>query len=299
MSARALVTGSTGFIGGALTRRLVQDGWEVHSVVRPSSNPEAIAGLRNICQLHTHDGSTEQLLSIMREADPHVVFHLASLFLAEHQPVNVEDLIHSNVLFSTQLVEAMVRNDCKRLVNTGTSWQHYHTTDYRPVNLYAATKQAFEDILLYYHDAHQLSVITLKLLDTYGPDDRRGKFVNLLQHGAQSGETLRVSPGDQLIDVVHVEDVTRAFWMAADRLVSVGSSILEAYCVSSGRPISLRELVRSFQDAGALELEVEWDARPYRTREVMAPGCDRPWLPGWEPLVSLNQGLRQLVKGSG
>ena len=118
MSARALVTGSTGFIGGALTRRLADDGWQVHCVVRPSSNPEVTAELGNSCQVHTHDGTTGQLLSILREANPDIVFHLASLFIAEHTPESVEDLIHSNVLFSTQLVEALAHSACRRFVNT-------------------------------------------------------------------------------------------------------------------------------------------------------------------------------------
>ena len=67
----------------------------------------------------------------------------------------------SNITFGTQLVEAMVANGCYQFVNTGTSWQHYENDEYNPVNLYAATKQAFEDILRYYVETSALRVITL------------------------------------------------------------------------------------------------------------------------------------------
>lgn len=298
MSARALVTGSTGFIGGALTRRLVQDGWEVDCVVRPSSNPEALADLRTICGLRTHDGSTGQLVSIIREANPDVVFHLASLFLVEHQPANVEDLIHSNVLFSTQLVEAMVRGGCKRLVNTGTSWQYYQTTEYRPVNLYAATKQAFEDILVYYHDAHDLSVVTLKLFDTYGPTDRRRKLINVLIDAAMSGERLDMSPGEQIVDLTHVDDVASAF-LTASRLLRESSQPLQGHFFVSGERYSVRELVGVVEHATGRALDVCFGGRPYRSREVMVPECASPRLPNWRLLVSLNQGVRQLVRSNG
>ncbi len=293
MSPRALVTGSTGFIGGALTRRLALDGWEVHSLVRPSSNPEAVADLRRVCRLHTHDGSTEQLTSIMGEAGPDIVFHLASVVLAEHQPENVECLINSNVLFSTQLVEAMINVGCKRLVNTGTSWQHYHTTEYRPVNLYAATKQAFEDILLYYHDAHDLSVITLKLFDTYGPGDRRRKLIDILVDAAESGEPLDISPGEQIVDLTHVEDVARAFIAAAETIGAAGAaSFREVYFVS-GERYTLRQLVDVVSGALGRELKVTLGGRPYRAREVMVPVLPPAnALIVWTPRLSVDAYLR-------
>lgn len=293
MSRRALVTGSTGFIGGALTRRLVQDGWEVHCLVRPRSDPEAIADLHSICRLHTHDGSTGQLISIMREANPDIVFHLASLFVAEHQPENVEELVHSNVLFSTQVVEAMISSGCKRLVNTGTSWQHYHTTDYRPVNLYAATKQAFEDILVYYHDAQDLSVITLKLFDTYGPGDPRRKLLSILVDAAASGERLDISPGDQTIDLTHVDDVARAFLTAA-QILGKSSEQLHEHRFVSGERYTVRELVRLVEHASGRTIDSHFGGRTYRSREVMIPVVASEPLPGWRPAITLMTFLERL-----
>jgi len=299
MSARALVTGSTGFIGGALTRRLAEDGWDVRCVVRPSSDPEVIAGLGRICRLHTHDGSTKQLVSVMREADPDIVFHLASRFLAEHEPENVADLIHSNVLFSTQMAEAMIRCDCKRLVNTGTSWQHYQTTDYRPVNLYAATKEASEDILAYYHDAHDLSIITLKLFDTYGPGDSRRKLVNILIDAAMSGERLDMSPGEQIVDLTHVDDVVSAFLAAAVRLLEERSEPLQEYFLVSGERYSVRELVKLVEHATGCAIDVHFGGRAYRTREVMVPVVASRRLLGWSPDITVAKFLESLRPGDG
>ena len=48
----ALVTGVTGFVGGALVRRLHQEGWQVHGLVRPSSDIEEI---KQYCQIHVYD----------------------------------------------------------------------------------------------------------------------------------------------------------------------------------------------------------------------------------------------------
>ena len=176
----ALITGATGYIGSNLARKLLANGWLVNIIVRPKASYKLIdLDLGNVV-VYEHDGSTANMVDIVRDAKPVVVFHLASLFLADHKTENIDDLIDSNIRFSMQLVEAMARNGVKYLINTGTSWQHYGNAVFSPVNLYAATKQAFETLLSYYVEVCNLKVITLVLFDTYGPNDPRQKLVQLL-----------------------------------------------------------------------------------------------------------------------
>ena len=144
------------------------------------------------------------MINIVNEANPEIVFHLASLFLAQHTLEDIERLVQSNLLFGVQIAEAITLQGVTKLINTGTSWQHYENEDYNPVCLYAATKQAFEDMLKFYVEASKLKVITLKLFDTYGPDDSRPKLFTLLRKVAQEQTELAMSPGEQLIDLVYM-----------------------------------------------------------------------------------------------
>ena len=137
-----LITGSTGFIGSHLTRHLVEKGWDVHVVVRPTSNMRPLTDVMKRISIHVHDGTTAQLMGIMKNSKPIILFHLAAHFLAEHSYNDIEPLIQSNVLFGNQLIESMVNRDVFHLINTGTSWQHFENKNYSPANLYAATKQA-------------------------------------------------------------------------------------------------------------------------------------------------------------
>ena len=280
-------------MGSNLTRRLVRDGWKVHFIIRPNANLEQIKDIEDQVTLNVHDGSIEGMNGIIAEAQPAVVFHLASLFLSEHTPNDIEGLIVSNILFGTQLLNAMVAHGITKIVNTGTSWQHYENKPYSPVNLYAATKQAFEAILQYYAETMPLSVITLKLFDTYGPGDPRAKLFKLLRNVASGGQQpLAMSPGEQLIDLVYIDDVVEAFILAAERLSSVPTGRQEFYAVSSGMPISLKELIRSYERVVGKLLPIELGGRPYRRREVMAPWDRGEALPGWTPKVALEKGIR-------
>ena len=292
----ALVTGGTGFVGGHLVHRLVRDGERPHLVIRPHADTSNLQDIADKIVLHEHQGTTESLIHIMRAARPRCVFHLASVFVASHVSTDVEPLVQSNLLFASQLLEAMSAEGCLSVVNTGTTWQHFEGGDHRSVNLYAATKQAFESILDYYVDAHAIQAITLKLADTYGPNDKRGKLLALLANMSASGESLEMSPGDQLIDLVHVDDVVRAFLVARTRLTRASAPQNESFAVTSGDTLSLRRLVATLEDAQKCELRILWGKRPYRNREVMSPWTEGSWLPGWSPTIPLSDGLKSLLE---
>lgn len=289
---RALISGSTGFVGSRLVDHLTAQGWAVARLLRAGLERPAPCGDPGVRD-YSWDGSTVSACEAVAAAEPDVVFHLASLFIAEHGAHDVEPLIAANVLAGAQIAEAALRGGCRSLVNTGTSWQFDAAGGYEPVCLYAATKQAFEDLLAYYVAAEGFHVVTLRLYDTYGPCDARPKLFAALRRCAESGVTLALSPGDQLLDLVHVDDVARAFALAGERALG-GHAALESFDVSSGRHVSLREVVALYADAAGRPVPVVWGGRDYRRREVMVPPKGRG-LPGWTPAVSLEQGLTDMA----
>jgi nucleoside-diphosphate-sugar epimerase len=183
----------------------------------------------------------------------------------------------------------MLANNCDRLVNIGTNWQFP-----KPVNLYAATKNAFEAIVSYYHDATPINAVSLYLYDVYGPDDDRPKLFQTLR-AAISGERVELSPGYQLIDLVYIDDVVGAImaaipWTADKRGREAG------YAVSSGKPVSIRDVVETYRRVTGVQFDVAWGGRPYRKREVMTPWAGGKPVPGWNPRVDLEHGIR-LMEG--
>lgn len=284
-----LLTGAGGFIGHRLKTRLTAQGAAVHSLVRRSDGPEE--------HIISGEGlaAVENLEKILRTVQPDLVIHLASLFLAQHTSADIDDLIDSNVRLGLRLLEAMDRAGVRRIINTGTFWQHFENRDYDPVNLYAATKQAFEDLLLYYANARGFACATLQLYDTYGPGDTRAKILALLERTAREGSHLGMSPGEQLLDLVHVDDVCAAFELCAVRMIEGNTAGHEVYAVSSGSPMRLRDIVQLFQETSGRTLDIGWGERPYRPREVMQPYNRGKSVPGWRPAVSLRTGLAEFL----
>jgi nucleoside-diphosphate-sugar epimerase len=293
---KVLVSGGTGFVGNHLVRALAARGDDVHLVVRGERNqPDGSSAKRHI-SFHRHDGTTEGLAAILQNVRPDLVIHLASFFVPEHRAEDVAPLIASNLLFTAQLADAMVGAGVTRFLNTGTSWQHYQDRSYSPVSLYAATKQAAEALLQFYVEARGLRVLTLKLFNTYGSGDRRQKLFVLLKQAAETGVPLAMSPGEQRLDLVHIDDVVTAFLIASERLMRADAPAMESFAVCSRAALSLREVVANFERATGKHPPIRWGDRAYRSREVMSPWAGGEQLPGWSAKVSLFEGIRKMVE---
>lgn len=265
----------------------------MHAVVRPASDLQPLRR-ENPVEVHVHDGTTRGMLAIMRAAVPDIVVHLAAMASAEHESENVEPLVQANVLFPTQLAEAAAAQGVRMFINTQTYWQHYKGEEYNPVSLYAACKEAFEKILRYYVEASGIRAINLVLFDTYGEGDERPKLFNLLKKAARSGKPLAMTQGEQLIDLLHVDDVAEAYSVAARLLERGAIKRQETYAVRSGAPVRLRDLVNIYAEVTGRSVPVEWGKRRYREREMMAPWQGGEPLPGWSARIALREGIKRL-----
>ncbi|HDL8396290.1 TPA: NAD-dependent epimerase/dehydratase family protein, partial [Yersinia enterocolitica] len=262
---RILITGASGYIGSNLACYLNSNGFEVFGLIRSEVVDENKIKLLSGVKLEILD--EKNLCSLVENINPDIVIHIASLTSVTHDYSTIENLLRSNIEFPTKLLEAMEVAGVKKFINTGTTWQNYNSADYEPVNLYAATKQAFEDILKYYIFAKGFSSITLRLFDTYGPNDTRKKLIPLLDRLAETKESLDMSEGNQEIELVHINDICSAYKTAILKLQDGQPGYANVYSVDTGSRMSLKKLVKLYEKVNDVTLNINWGARPPRERE--------------------------------
>ena len=280
-------------MGSNLAKELCSLQAKVHLIVRPTSDLSLLKEVKEQIIIHHHDGSYESLNLIIKRCKPQIIFHLASLFIAEHKSSDIKNLVTSNILFGTYLLESMAENNILNIINTGTSWEHENNDNYLPVNLYAASKKAFSDIILYFHNAVKISCITLKLFDTYGPNDNRQKLLDLLKNNLTNNNKLQMSKGEQLVDLVHINDVIKAFLLAGEILIKNKElAVFKEYAVTSGELISLKDLSVYVAKILEVDLSIDFGARPYRKREVMKPWNTSNIIPSWKPRYSMKESIK-------
>jgi nucleoside-diphosphate-sugar epimerase len=99
-----------------------------------------------------------------------------------------------------------------------------------------------------------------------------------------------MSPGDQLIDLVYIDDVVNAFLTAAAR-PGAGEAPFETFSISSGNPRTLRDVVRLWSSITGRALNLQWGARPHRPREMLTSWSGGAPLPGWRSSIPLEDGI--------
>ncbi len=284
---RILMTGGTGFIGSNLTNALIEDGHEVHILARSIDQPNY--------KLNNHASyyiiNDLDLNVLINNCSPDIIIHLA--FAKSGQ--NIANIIECNLQLCTLILESLPSNKSVSIINTGTYWQHYNNKEYSPVNLYAASKEAFEKIAEYYLQVKNLKMLTLELFNNYGPNDMRRSLVCQLLHALQSGKPLDMSPGEQLLDFLHIDDVISGFQQALKHVSCMNVHSHKKFCLSSHQQISLKDLVSKIEKISTKKLDVRFGEKPYMERQIMKPEIKYPILPKWNPSISLDKGLSDLI----
>ena len=292
---KILMTGITGFIGHHLGERLVNDGHEVHAIVRPTSKVHALSeNLREKVTFHVHD-SENTLLDIVTDLcvenhRPDVVFHLATNFVTAHRFEDIQKLIQSNITFGTELLDAMAANNVLNFVNAGT-FEQTIDDNISPVNLYAATKDCFEGIVNFYTASRGLKCIGLRLSDTYGADDKSDRLIGRMKKSFDTGETIHLSHVGQLVDLIYIDDAVEAFIAAKKLLAASKYDYCGAYSVGLSRPVTLGEVVKIFEEVSGKKLSVDWGNRYVSTNFRGTPR----FLPNWSPTTALRDGIKKFL----
>lgn len=282
---RLLITGGTGYIGSKVILRLIESEAEVSALTR-SRPVNTASGVRWL----NHDGSIESVSEALRGARPDQVIHLAARHVRQHDRSDVAPLVEANITYGAVLLEAMREQGCHRLIYAASAFQHSATAEGGPRNLYAATKNAFEEILDYYESSAGIETVRLTLCDVYGEDDQRRRLLNAAVKAALHGTALQAPTHDPYLLPVHIQDVVEAFRMALT-IESVG----QRFWVGPDAGVRLNGIVALVARLAGSALQVERVDLPALPGDTLAP-VSQTTIPGWLQSISLEEGVRRMIE---
>ena len=298
----ALVTGSSGFIGGHLLRRLALDGVSVTGLdlLAPPPDRPLPEGARHVI---ADVRDVEAVTRAVAEAQPEVVYHFAaqaSVSVSMRDPVLD---VATNVLGTIHLARAAAEAGVRRFVFASTGGalfgapEHVPVTDDTPpapVSIYGLSKLSAERYLALIGEQHGLSVSVLRPGNVYGPaQDPHGEagVVAIFAARMLAGEAVTIfGDGGQRRDYVYVDDVVGAAMLAATERA--------ATClIGSGVETSTLEVFEALARLTGYQRAPEF--RPERPGDIARIALDpaqakRVW--GWEPSVDVEQGLDETVE---
>jgi len=295
---RAVVTGAGGFVGANVVRRLLAEGHEVKALVRPGTNRwrlEGIAAELDAGEADLRDGAA--VTRAIASAKPDVVFHLATRGAYSWQD-DAREIIETNVLGTSNVVEACREAGVRALVNTGSS-SEYGFKDHapgedeslEPNSVYGVAKAAATLLCSVAAQLHGVPVTTLRLYSVYGPYEEPGRFVPALVAAALDGRLPVLASPNVARDFVWVGDVVQACLRAAD---APGAGTV--YNVGSGRQTTLAEAVEAARRVFGLAEEPTWGRMADRSWDTEVWVADVAKIErelGWRPEVGFEEGLQR------
>jgi UDP-glucose 4-epimerase len=298
---RAVVTGGAGFIGSHMVDLLLARGWRVTVI------DNLVTGRLDNLRQHQHEPRLDVLELDLRDLLPsapvlrgaHYLFHFAGLGDIVPSIERPLDYMRANVDGTLALLEAARHSEVAKLVYAASSSCYGadppvptdEAAPIQPAYPYALSKYLAECAILHWGQVYHLPVASIRIFNAYGPRVRTtgtyGAVFGVFLAQRLRGRPLTiVGDGSQRRDFVHVRDVARAFWLAAESPYSG-----RVYNLGAGQPHSINELARliggdtTYIPKRPGEPDVTWaDIRKIRQ------DLD------WEPAVSFEQGVAEMVE---
>ena len=214
MKKKILLTGSSGFIGNSLTINLLKQKHEIYVILKNDKKNKSLA--KNIKKKFKNYkpifiNNTYEIEKKISNIKINTVVNLASKYLRSHDFKKMVDLINSNILFTTAVLEALPKKNLKKYINLSSVMIHKNSEEYYPQNLYAATKKGFQDILKYYELSYKkIKFYNLFLHDIYGENDRRNKIIHTIIKKHRTRKYVKIFSKHLSLNLLNVKDVINA-----------------------------------------------------------------------------------------
>jgi UDP-glucuronate 4-epimerase len=308
---RVLVTGGAGFIGSHLCERLLRRGDEVATIdnfdpfyperlKRRAIEPLLERGLR----LFTADiRDADNVERSFREARPQAVVHLAALAGVRPSLERPAEYMDVNVRGTTVLLEAARKAEVERFV-FGSSSSVYGANAVppfkesaridSPLNPYAASKAAGEQLVSAWRNLYGLRAISLRFFTVYGARQRPDLAIHKFSRRILAGQKLPFfGDGSSRRDYTYIDDILAGVLAA----LSVPLARHEIVNLGGAQTTSLRELIGLLEEA--LGARAELDLQAEQKGDMPLTSADvshaRAVL-GYAPGTPLRQGLGKFAE---
>ncbi len=325
---RVVVTGSAGFIGSALTIRLLDRGDTVigidnhNAYYDPAIKEARIARFTanpNYTHLRVDLSNRAQIDAAFSDHQPQRVVNLAAQAGVRYSMENPLAYIESNIVGFAHILEACRHHEVEHLVyassssvygaNTTMPFSVHHNVDH-PLSLYAASKKSNELMAHAYSHLYALPTTGLRFFTVYGPWGRPDMALFKFADAIESGRPIQVfNHGQHRRDFTYIDDIVEGIVRVLDRPApsntgwtgsqpDPGSSAApwRVYNIGNSRPVNLMEYIEALESALGRTAEKEFlPLQPGDVPDTFADVTDLETEFGYRPATSVEDGIRKFV----
>ncbi len=326
---KLLVTGSAGFIGFHVAKRLLERGDEVIGLDNVNDYYDVRLKHVRMAQLEGRPGYSFVKMDVSDRAGvadvfakirPLRVIHLAAQAGVRHSLTHPHVYVQSNVVGFLNILEGCRHNEVEHLVyassssiygaNTKMPFSVHHNVDH-PVSLYAATKKANELMAHTYSHLYRIPTTGLRFFTVYGPWGRPDMALFLFSKAILAGEPIDVfNHGKMKRDFTYIDDIVEGVIRVADTTPAgdpcwnsdqpdsaSSRAPYKLYNIGNNNPVELMHLIAILERA--LGKTAEKRFLPLQPGDVPATYADVDALAeavGFRPATPIEEGIGRFVE---
>jgi len=325
---KILVTGVAGFIGGALTKDLLDRGDEVvglddlnnyYDINLKKARLDRLIDSANFINLELDISDRYSVANLFSAHKFDVVVHLAAQVGVQYSKQNPFAYVDANLVGFGNVLEGCRDQEIGHLVyassssvygsNTKLPFSETDNVD-SPISLYAATKKANELMAHAYADLYQLPTTGLRFFTVYGPWGRPDMALFKFTKGILDGKPIPVyNRGEMIRDFTYIDDIVEGVVRAIDRPpplnsdhenkndAAVRTAPYQIYNIGNGHPVPLRRYIQALEKA--LGKKAQLELLPMQPGDVRATEADISRLVsdlGYRPQIDVETGVARFVE---
>ena len=325
-----LVTGSSGFIGSYLCKRLLEEFKDSKIIGLDNMNDYYDVSLKeyrlnklkdnkNFVFLQGDISNKNLIESIFDEFKPNIVVNLAAQAGVRYSIENPDVYIESNIIGFYNILEACRNNPVEHLVYASSSSVYggntkipFSTDDKvdNPVSLYAATKKSDELIAHCYSKLFNIPTTGLRFFTVYGPAGRPDMAYFNFTKKLINNETIRIfNYGNCKRDFTYIDDIVEGIIRVMQkRPTSKNNKVpYNIYNIGNSNPVNLLDFVEILQEelikAKVLPEDYDFDSHkelvPMQKGDVEVTYADTTPLErdyNFKPTTPLREGLKAFAE---
>ena len=235
----------------------------------------------------------KKIISEIKKKKPDLIINCSADQNLDMKKINIMNQLNSNLISNIVFIKEGLNNkNFKGYISFGTKWEFGDNQNKEPLNFYALTKKA-NDIFYKYFSKNKISIISLKIFDTYGPNDIRKKFFNDLLISYKKNKLLKITPGKQYLDYVHIKDICFLISKIISDIKLKKLKGFNSFAVSSKKPIRLIDFVKMLNQILKKNLKIKV-GKKYRTNESLNYTKKIFNYPGWKIQTNLKKEIKKI-----
>ena len=331
---RIFLTGAAGFIGAALSKKLLSSGYDVFGIDNLNSYYDVNLKLSRLNLIEkqklTYKGSwsfvkadidkTEIINEIFNKFNPEIVVNLAAQAGVRYSLENPISYVKSNLLGFTNILESCRYFKVKHLVfassssvygsNSKLPFSERHNVDH-PISFYAATKKSNEIMAHAYSSLFNIPMTGLRLFTVYGPLGRPDMAPMIFANKIMKNERIDIfNNGQMLRDFTFIDDITGSIFRCCEKFPKVNKNFdrsnpdpstsyapFKILNVGNGNGVKLEYFISLLEES--LEKKAKKNYIGMQKGDVTATLADNALLYDWtgyKPLTSIEKGVKIFSK---